>query len=198
MPPYRALVTRSGEDRGKPYFQKNASRLQPGEGRVHRDTVNRSNSGITPGVASTRPDHTRHPRPPFRLSGAGRNPGAGRGYPLIPNPLQSFRQKPGPTGAARLHPTHTNVILSEVEGSKPSFPATHTSSPTVVPAKARSKGHGGVCWLHPAADVRTAYLPLLEPPPKVSATLPSRRVNSIGKMNFVDGLSPMFLSVSRY
>ena len=43
-------------------FQKNASRLQPGEGRVHRDTVNRSNLGITPGVASTRPAHTRHPR----------------------------------------------------------------------------------------------------------------------------------------
>ena len=33
MPPYRALVTRSGEDRGKPYFLKNASRLQPGTGK---------------------------------------------------------------------------------------------------------------------------------------------------------------------
>ena len=33
MPPYRALVTRSGEDRGKPNFLKNASRLQPGTGK---------------------------------------------------------------------------------------------------------------------------------------------------------------------
>ena len=58
-------------------------------------------------------------------------------------------------------------------------------------------GHGGASGTHPAATAAN-YLPSLEPPPKVSETLPSNRVNSIGKMNFVDGLSPMFLSVSRY
>ena len=64
MPPYRALVTRSGEDRGKPNFLKNASRLQPGTGKGPQRHCQPKQLRNNPGVASTRPDHTRHAHPP--------------------------------------------------------------------------------------------------------------------------------------
>ena len=101
MPPYRALVTRSGEDRGKPYFLKNASRLQPGTGKGPqrhcqpkqlrnnpRGCFNapRSHPSRPPTHAPSPP--TTHPSSPaktgtshLRLSGAGRNLGVPVGSP---------------------------------------------------------------------------------------------------------------------
>ena len=130
MPPYRALVTRSGEDRGKPYFQKNASRLQPGEGRVHRDTVNRSNLGITPGVASTRPTHNRHPppTPPLPTTVVPAQAGTqGTGvattttviphqHPLFPPP--SCRRRPVPRRRARQPPQPSSRRVSRAYATR--------------------------------------------------------------------------------
>ena len=73
----RALGSKSarGRQRIKPYFlQKASAPAGPFTGKGPQDTVNRSNSGITPGVASTRPDThrvlVRRPEPRTLRGGA--------------------------------------------------------------------------------------------------------------------------------
>ena len=98
MPPYRALVTRSGEDRGKPYFLKNASRLQPGTGKgpqrhCQPKQLRNNPRGCFNAPRSYPPSPTpipRHPRPHTRHPRlrSGTSPTSRNSHP---------RQKPQPT-----------------------------------------------------------------------------------------------------
>ena len=126
MPPYRALVTRSGEDRGKPNFLKNASRLQPGTGKgpqrhCQPKQLRNNPRGCfnAPHAQPSSPTNT--PSPHHRRAGAGRYPGDGRGYhhnrhplptPPLPTTVVPAQAGTQETGAA----TTSTVIWPSITG----------------------------------------------------------------------------------
>ena len=80
------------------------------------------------------------------------------------------------------------------------LPTTSLAPIPTPPILIGGQRRGGKLRHTPAAQTKAGYfLPSSsEPPPNAPATFPSSRVNSIGKMNFEDGLEPMFRNVSRY
>ena len=128
MPPYRAHVTRSGEDRGKTYFLKNASRLQPGIGKGLQRHCQPKQPRNTTGVASTRPAHPlrsstpiyRHPRPPSRT----RNPSVIPDHtPVIPDHDR---------GPATTHPSPPTTIANPQPICRPRPHTRHPRPPFPV------------------------------------------------------------------
>ena len=166
MPPYRALVTRSGEDRGKPYFLKNASRLQPGTGKgpqrhCQPKQLRNNPRGCFNAPRSNPSSPAKHPSSPpktgsyhHRRLGEGRGPGKGHGNHPHTIVRGENRNPQPPSPAKERHPATFTKIQGVPVGSLPSHTtcnqrhdltvdrANTATHPTVIHGLRRKDSHG--------------------------------------------------------
>ena len=125
MPPYRALVKRSGEDRGKPYFLKNASRLQPGTGKGPQRHCQPKQLRNNPRGCFNAPKFSPTPPNPL-LTITCRGGSRGR-----PRPLLTITCRGGSRGRPR--PLLTTTCRGGSRGRPPGPGADTPSTPHITP-----------------------------------------------------------------